>query len=340
MKTTKAKLLSDHASKLDPIGGPHLLGVLARYEEPHRFWHTLSHVDDILRGMHALHPDPRMEMVLSATAVFHDAVYLPWRIDNEQRSAELFSRYFRDHRDELPHLDEKFAGDVYAAILSTKDHRPSNSLYERWFCDLDTAVLRGPLSDQLAWEDGIFREYQFCDWHDYRKGRLDFLGRHEGCADLRRVVASRAPRIALFPGSFNPFHIGHMSILRKAELMFDKVVVALGNNPAKVSVVGVPQVKQAVGHRQVVSYQGLLSEFVNGLGYPVTVVRGLRGSEDLGFETRQLRFLEDLGMDAQVVYIPCDRAAEHVSSSALRQLAAAKPGSQDPYLRWEEVGAL
>ena len=52
----------------------------------------------------------------------------------------------------------------------------------------------------------------------------------------------------------------------------------------------------------------------------VTVIRGLRNGHDLDYEANQLSFLKEIKPDIKVVYIPCDKKYEHISSSAIRSL--------------------
>jgi pantetheine-phosphate adenylyltransferase len=139
--------------------------------------------------------------------------------------------------------------------------------------------------------------------------------------------------IAVFPGTFNPFTIGHLNILEKAEGVFGKgnVIVAYGINPEKVSDVEsyIKNVKsecerltQKIG-RDVVTYDGFLHNFVDSLENEcdnVVVVRGLRNGDDLDYEVNQLRFISDFKPNIKTIFITCDAQYEHISSSAVRKL--------------------
>lgn len=123
-------------------------------------------------------------------------------------------------------------------------------------------------------------------------------------------------KIAVFPGSFNPFHSGHKEVIEKALKIFDRVIVARGVNPQKA---GAPlgwEVKLPKGATYM-EFTGLLANFVRNVRADA-VIRGLRNAQDLEQETIQQYWCEDLGMEAPIFYIICGRDKRHVSSSAIR----------------------
>jgi pantetheine-phosphate adenylyltransferase len=142
--------------------------------------------------------------------------------------------------------------------------------------------------------------------------------------------------IAVIPGSFNPFTIGHLNIVEKAEAIFGKgnVIIAFGTNPDKVDPdkradyiksIGEKclQLEQKIG-RQVEVYKGFLHDFIGELeksGDNVVVVRGLRNGDDLDYEVNQLRFINDFKKGIKTIFIVCDKEFEHISSSAIRKIA-------------------
>jgi pantetheine-phosphate adenylyltransferase len=141
--------------------------------------------------------------------------------------------------------------------------------------------------------------------------------------------------IAVFAGSFNPFTIGHLNIVEKAEDIFGKgnVIIAFGVNPDKID----PDKRvdylrdlsdkclglQSRINRPVKIYKGFLHDFVTKLeneGNNVVIVRGLRNGDDLDYEVNQLRFINDFKKGVKTTFIVCDKEYEHISSSAIRKL--------------------
>ena len=149
-------------------------------------------------------------------------------------------------------------------------------------------------------------------------------------------------KIAIYPGSFNPFTIGHLNILEKAEAIFGKenVIIAVGINPDKNQepIDRVATIQQNLPSKHVEKFQGLLTDYVwekEKDGYEVVIVKGLRNGDDLAYEANQLRFLEEMKPDLKVMFLLCDKQYEHVSSSAYRALEKIKTGTGHRYLAKE-----
>lgn len=152
-------------------------------------------------------------------------------------------------------------------------------------------------------------------------------------------------KIAIYPGSFNPFTIGHLNILEKAEAIFGKenVIIAVGRNPQKAN----PQtaqfecietIKRNLPSKKVEGFKEFLTDYVwekEKEGFDVTIVKGLRNGDDLDYEVNQLRFMEEMKPNIKVIFITCDKQFEHVSSSAYRALEAVRPFSGHKYLAKE-----
>jgi len=182
---------------------------------------------------------------------------------------------------------------------------------------------------QFEMEKQLFLQYQQYDFLDYKKARLTHLRSINADKKLNTLidfVNFFSPRIAVFAGSFSPFHKGHYNVLQKAERIFDKVIIAFGKNPEKEKH-NWPRPK-TIGNRQICEYNGLLTDFVNSLKYDVTVVRGLRNSTDFQYEQNQYRYLQELKPGIKIVNIFCDKEFEHISSSGIRTLEQFKKHKQ------------
>jgi len=151
---------------------------------------------------------------------------------------------------------------------------------------------------------------------------------------------SSVKKIGIYCGSFNPYHKGHQNIFEKAEAIFgeDNVIIAVGINPEKFEkhTLGnkltesyVPDrdraatIKRNFPNITVENYNTFIHEYVikkEQEGFDVTVIRGLRNGDDLNYEVNQLRYIQDFKPDIKVVFIQCDPAYSHISSSAIRKL--------------------
>lgn len=107
------------------------------------------------------------------------------------------------------------------------------------------------------------------------------------------------------------------------------MIIARGVNPGKDK--ATYELPEILRYRQTETYEGLLTEFVDGLGYDVTIIRGLRNGSDLQYELNQYRYLQELGgKNISVTAIFCDMEFEHISSTGIRQLE--KYGKAGEYL--------
>ena len=133
---------------------------------------------------------------------------------------------------------------------------------------------------------------------------------------------------ALFPGTFDPIHYGHMDIANRASRLFDEVVVAVYDKPLK-SLFFSPEerislVKQALSNNpkiKVTGYSGLTVEFARQIDAQV-IVRGLRVFSDFEFEFRMA--LANHRLRPDIEYMALITAEEHtfLSSTTVREIAS------------------
>ena len=273
-------------------------------------------------------------------AVYHDAVYDPRAPDNEEVSADLLQSHAVNPQDPV-------VTGALELILASKWSKPATTESEKTFFALDTKQLQDgcPLHERLSYERSIFREYQWADWPTYRSKRRQFLEgwaqlypqHRRGVAECIELLEGLRPRVAVYPGSFAPFHLGHLSILRQAESIFDKVIVAVGINRQKPAAIEsakarFSELQAQLRFHEVASFEGLLTGFVGGMALPATIVRGVRDGTDLEVELRFARFLNELRPQTGVVWISCEAELQHLSSSAIRELEAIEPGAGQRYV--------
>lgn len=145
-------------------------------------------------------------------------------------------------------------------------------------------------------------------------------------------MSTNKRKIGLYPGSFNPFHVGHLDIVKQAANVFDKLIVAKGINgskmiPGKIVPAFPLPITFLTSFRHdvditVESYDTLLVDYIKKLEteYDVTLVRGLRNGADLEYEQNIVAFLRGMHPQIKIIAFYCDPAFRHISSSALRDI--------------------
>jgi pantetheine-phosphate adenylyltransferase len=134
-------------------------------------------------------------------------------------------------------------------------------------------------------------------------------------------------RIAVYPGSFDPVHNGHIDVASRAAKIFDKVIVAVYDLPKKRLLFTADErmelAQHAVGHipnAEVAKYSGLLVNYVANVG-AMAIIRGLRVFSDFEFEFRMGLANKKLAPDIETVAIMTDERHLHISSSTIREIA-------------------
>ena len=170
----------------------------------------------------------------------------------------------------------------------------------------------------IAHELRLFKQFQSFPYRYYKHLRLEFLEKQKNSEFNIEYLKSFSPKLAVFAGSFNPFHKGHYNVLQKAERIFDKVIVAFGNNPEKGERTW--ETPNSIKNRQLESYNGLLTDFMMSMEDELVLIRGLRNSTDFQYEQNQYRYMQELMPHINIVNIYCDKEFEHISSSGIRTL--------------------
>lgn len=135
-------------------------------------------------------------------------------------------------------------------------------------------------------------------------------------------------KIGVYPGSFDPFTIGHLDVLRNAAGLFDVIYVAVLNNNAKSPVFSVEErvkmidrVIEAEGLQNVrsASFGGLLVDYAKQIGARY-IIRGLRAITDFEYEFQINAVNRHLAPDVRTVYFMADPAHSFLSSSNVREI--------------------
>ncbi len=133
---------------------------------------------------------------------------------------------------------------------------------------------------------------------------------------------------ALFPGTFDPIHYGHMDIANRAARLFDELVIGVYDRPLK-SLMFSPAERLAIVTEafkdnpkiSVVGYNGLTVEFAHQIGAQV-IVRGLRVFSDFEFEFRMALANHRLAPDIEVVVFITDEEHTFLSASTVKEIAS------------------
>ncbi|MFS4091273.1 hypothetical protein [Streptomyces sp. AF1A] len=154
-----------------PDPAPYAENLLARWQEPQRHYHTLTHLTAVLDHVDALEKYAADPDVVRLAAWFHDAVYLPDRSENEERSARLAERALPEAG--VP--DAKTA-EVARLVRLTVTHAPAADDPDgQVLCDADLAILAAPPSAYATYTTQVREEYHFVPNEAFREGRSTIL---------------------------------------------------------------------------------------------------------------------------------------------------------------------
>jgi pantetheine-phosphate adenylyltransferase len=134
-------------------------------------------------------------------------------------------------------------------------------------------------------------------------------------------------RTALFPGSFDPFHNGHLEIAETASKMFDRIVVAAVRNPQKGEALFSLQDRQdmiteSLSHLpnvEIDSFSSLVVDLARQVGADV-IIKGLRAASDFEAELQQAQMNKAVS-GIETLFIPCTSAHSFVASKFVRDFA-------------------
>jgi len=133
-------------------------------------------------------------------------------------------------------------------------------------------------------------------------------------------------KTAVFPGSFDPFTIGHEAIVRRALSLFDEIIIAVGANALKKSFYSLSSREEMIKlvfqnepRVKVDHYEGLTVDYClkTGAGY---VIRGLRTSADFEFERAIAQVNKVMAPEIESVFLLTVPEHSHINSSIVRDI--------------------
>lgn len=136
------------------------------------------------------------------------------------------------------------------------------------------------------------------------------------------------PRIAVYPGSFDPLTNGHVDIIRRGARLFDRIFVAILVNAAKAPLFTVAErvalikdVFRDMPSVETDTFEGLLVDYARQKEASV-IVRGLRGVSDFEYEMQMALMNRHLSPEVETVFMMPSEQYSYVSSRLVKEVAA------------------
>ena len=133
-------------------------------------------------------------------------------------------------------------------------------------------------------------------------------------------------RIAIYPGTFDPLTLGHLDIIERSANMFDKIIVAIGENPSKTPLFSIEEridmIEKATAHLkniEVIKFHSLLVDLSTELDANI-IIRGIRSSTDFEYEQQMGYANVSLKKEIETIYLMPKLEYSFISSSVVRAI--------------------
>jgi len=135
------------------------------------------------------------------------------------------------------------------------------------------------------------------------------------------------PRVALFPGSFDPFTNGHLDLARRASALFDRVIIAVAQNPAK-SNLFTPEERiemieasiDGLAGASAIQFSGLVVDCARSVGAQA-IIRGLRAVSDFEFEFQMALMNRRLAPTVEIAFLMPSQEFTYLNSTLVKEVA-------------------
>jgi pantetheine-phosphate adenylyltransferase len=135
-------------------------------------------------------------------------------------------------------------------------------------------------------------------------------------------------RLAIYGGSFDPVTFGHLDLVQRGAVLFDRVVVAIGRHPTKKPLFSTDErldllreITASLGNVEVDAFDGLLIHYAKTRG-ATALIRGLRAATDFEYELQIAHANSDIIPEIDTVFLPTRVERGFLSSSLVREIAS------------------
>lgn len=141
------------------------------------------------------------------------------------------------------------------------------------------------------------------------------------------------PRVAIFPGSFDPVTNGHLDLVRQAARLADRLVLAIGTHPGKAPLftaeerlamlreTAEPVARAGGSTLACITFADLVVAAARREGATL-LIRGLRGASDFDYEMEMAGMNAAMAGDLQTVFLPASPAVRPITATLVRQIAS------------------
>jgi pantetheine-phosphate adenylyltransferase len=134
-------------------------------------------------------------------------------------------------------------------------------------------------------------------------------------------------RIAIYPGTFDPFTCGHLDIAERATKLFDEIIITIAKNAKKRPLFSVDErielINDATGHLRNIrtdSFEGLVVNFAQKMR-AVAIIRGLRAISDFEFEFQMALMNRRLNNEITIVFLMPHEKYTYLNSTIVKEVA-------------------
>ena len=135
-------------------------------------------------------------------------------------------------------------------------------------------------------------------------------------------------RIGVYPGTFDPITLGHVSIIRRGAKLVDELVIGVTTNASKSPMFSLDErmamvereIAQIEGNIRVVQFNSLLMDFAEREGAAI-IVRGLRAVADFEYEYQMAGMNQQLNSRVETVFLMADVALQPIASKLVKEIA-------------------